>query len=226
MKYFGRNSCSESLLRTKPHFDCFCDDRIVGSAVPWCLVLFPCSWWKKWIMKWGCGSCSLSQEPADFRLVASLNSWVRHTHTHARGRAHTDSSHCGPFTVQEVTGRRSSALRRWERTLGFLGVTRGSWTLWPVLEFVRWTLSRDWSNPCFSWNLTSSGVSSNVKMPFMSFVSSAVLTVWICHLTRALNSWRRSCCLPSRKRKDSVKSKRKRPLLFTSFLLVAVHSAK
>lgn len=47
---------------------------------------------------------------------------------------------------------------------------------------------------------------------FLSVFS--VSTVWTCLLTRASNSWKRSCSLPSRKRKDLAKNRGRSPLMF------------
>lgn len=45
----------------------------------------------------------------------------------------------------------------------------------------------------------------------------SVLTVWTCLLTRASNSWKRSCSLPLRKQKDLAKNRATSPLLCLSF---------
>ena len=47
----------------------------------------------------------------------------------------------------------------------------------------------------------------------------SALTVWTCLPTKALNSWKRSCSLPSRRRKDLAKNRGRSPRLFLSFPL-------
>lgn len=176
--------------------------------------LFVCSWWRRWITRCVCVWCSLWWAPAGFRWGASLSSWVS-----LQSICFSDISESRNSLRVFTTRKMFISLTHVTQTHlnPFLLILHPPGSNGPQKFCIEKVGKETWLPRSHTWWVFRMKVDITGRWCscLTRFCVFAALTGWICPPTKATSSWKRSCSLRLRRRKDSVKSDE------TSFLFTA-----